>query len=169
MRAIQLRLIDTGSSTHSLLVLLSAMKMNLRAWRALEIAQWVSAEIISTCVRALCILAMATLWGWCLFHSELPIVQLLFEGSNYLRVVTIQWWCLTEEIQYCAISSQCTLAYLLVTLCTFHVGKNGFIAKVNPLFLLLYSRYFWHCHDSYWLIVSHGGWLCVVSDCQVWR
>ena len=168
MGAIQLRLIDTGS-THSLSDLLSAVEMNLRTWTALEIAQWVSAAIISTHVCVPHILTTATVWGWCLFRLELPIVRLLFDGSNYLSAATIQWWCLIKEI--CAISSQytCTIAYLVVTLCTFHVGKNGFIAKVNPLFLLLYSRYFWHCHDSYWFIVSRGGWLCVASDCQVWR
>ena len=32
---------------------------------------------------------MATMWGWRLFYSELPIVQLLFESSDYLRVTSI--------------------------------------------------------------------------------
>ena len=84
MLAIQLGLIDVGSSMHSLSVLLSAMETSLRTRTGLEIAHWASVAIISTWVRALCILAAATIRGWCLFCLELPILQLLFEGSNCL-------------------------------------------------------------------------------------
>ena len=34
---------------------------------------------------------MATIRGWRLFCSELQIVRLLFEGSDYLRVASIQY------------------------------------------------------------------------------
>ena len=89
MRAIQLGLIDTGS-THSLSVLLSAVEMNLRTRTALEIAQWALAAIISTHVCVPHVLATATVWGWCLFRLELPIVRLLFDGSNYSMMVSNQ-------------------------------------------------------------------------------
>ena len=48
MRRIQLGLIDTGSSTHSLLVLLSVVEMSLRTQTALETAKGALAAIIST-------------------------------------------------------------------------------------------------------------------------
>ena len=69
MRVIQLGLIDSGSSTHSLSVLLSAVETSLRTHTALEIAQLLT-EIISTHVHVLLILATATIQGWRLFHSE---------------------------------------------------------------------------------------------------
>ena len=81
-------LIDDGSSTPSLSVLLSAVETSLRTQTALEIAQWVSVALISVRIRAPCILAAATIWGWRLFHSELPIVWLLFEGGDYSRAAS---------------------------------------------------------------------------------
>ena len=90
MWVIQLGLIDTGSSTHSLSVLLSAMEMSPRTQTGLEITQWASVAIISMCVRVPCILAVATIQGWCLFHSEFPIVQPLFKGSDCSRVASNQ-------------------------------------------------------------------------------
>ena len=41
--------------------------------------------IISMHIHALHILAVATIWEWHLFRSELPIVQLLFEGGVYSK------------------------------------------------------------------------------------
>ena len=90
MWAIQLGLIYTGSSTRSLSVLLSAMEMSPRTQTGLEITQWASVAIISMCVRVPCILAMATIQGWRLFHPELPIVQPLFKGSECSRVASNQ-------------------------------------------------------------------------------
>ena len=81
-------LIGDGSSTPSLSVLLSAVETSLRTQTALEIAQWVSVALISVRIRAPCILAAATIWGWRLFHSELPTVWLLFEGGDYSRAAS---------------------------------------------------------------------------------
>ena len=80
MREIQLGLIDVVSSTRSLSVLLSAVETSLRTHAALEIAHQTLAGFI------ICVLVAATIQGWRLFHSELPIVQLLFEGGVYSRV-----------------------------------------------------------------------------------
>ena len=88
-QAIQLGLIDAGSSMCSLSVLLSAVEMSLRTQIALEIAQWAPATIISTHVRALCILVAATIRGW-----------LLLEGGYYSRVATIRGWLLLEGSYY---------------------------------------------------------------------
>ena len=74
MWAIQLGLIDTGSSTRSLSVLLSAVEIRT----ALEIAQLASETIISPRVRAPCILALATIRE-----------QRLFGGGDNSRAVTI--------------------------------------------------------------------------------
>ena len=95
MRAIQVGLIDTGSSTRSLSVLLSAMETSLRTQTPLEITQWVSVAIISTRIRPPCILAVATIWGWHLFSSEPRLC------GYYLRVVTIQGWRLIKEVCKC--------------------------------------------------------------------
>ena len=81
MRGLQLGLIDAGSSTRSLSVLLLAVETNHRPQTAQEIAEGVSAGIVSTRFHAPRILAMATIRGRCLFCSKLPIVQLLFEGA----------------------------------------------------------------------------------------
>ena len=98
MWPIQLGLIDTGSSMCSLSVLLSAMGTTLRKCTALEIAQWAPAGIICTHARALRILAVATIQGWYLFCSELPIVRWLFKGSDYLRAASNisikEVWCI---------------------------------------------------------------------------
>ena len=69
MRAIQLCLIDTGSNTRSLLVLLSPWKQALE--HVATALQGVSVGIISTRTRAWRVLAAATIWGWHLFCSEL--------------------------------------------------------------------------------------------------
>ena len=91
MWAIQLGLIDAGSSTWSLSVLLSAVETSFRTWTPLEIAQWAIAAIISMHVHVQRILAMATNPGWHLFCSEFPIVWILFEGDDYSR------WSLIED------------------------------------------------------------------------
>ena len=62
-------------------VSLSAVETNHRPRIAQEIAEGVSAGIVSTRFHALRILAMATIRGQCLFCSELPIVRPLFEGA----------------------------------------------------------------------------------------
>ena len=41
------------------------------------------------CVCRVLVLAMATIRGQCLFRSELPIVWLLCEGSDYSRAASI--------------------------------------------------------------------------------
>ena len=57
MKGLQLGLIDSGSSTRSLSVLLSTVETSLRTRTALEIAQGALAGIISTRIRAPRILA----------------------------------------------------------------------------------------------------------------
>ena len=63
------------------------MEKSLRAWTALEIAQERRQQLlVHKFVRCIYVLATATIigcaiWGWHLFHSELPIVQLLFEAG----------------------------------------------------------------------------------------
>ena len=88
--AIQLGLIDVGSSTCSLSGLLSAVETSLRAQTGLVIAQWASAAIFSMRVCVQHILAVATIRGQCLLCSKLLIVQRLFEGGNYSRAATIR-------------------------------------------------------------------------------
>ena len=101
MWVIQIGLIEAGSSMHSLSVLLSAVEMSLRTCTILEIAQGALAAIISTrTLCAQCELATATIQGWHLFRSKLPVVRLLFEGGDYSRAVTIRGWRLIEEIWY---------------------------------------------------------------------
>ena len=67
MRGIQLGLIDTGSSTRSLPVLLSAVEMGLRTQTALEQGSVVA--IISTRVRVPHIVTAATIRGRRLFEG----------------------------------------------------------------------------------------------------
>ena len=86
MKYIQMRwwqLLDTVSSTHSLLVQLLAVETTYTTWIALVLAWWPWSEIIRTrvCVP---IIAAATIQAQCLFRSELPIVQQLFEGMQRL-------------------------------------------------------------------------------------
>ena len=88
MRAIQLCLIDAGSSMHSLSVLLSAVKMSLRTQTGLEIAQWASSGIISTHVCVPPVLAVSTIRGQRLIYLEPPIVRLRFEGGDYSRAAS---------------------------------------------------------------------------------
>ena len=61
MRVIQIGMIDAGSSMHSLSVLLSAVETSLRIQTGLEIAQLALTAIISMRIRALHILAVATI------------------------------------------------------------------------------------------------------------
>ena len=76
----------TCSSTHSLSVLLSAVKTNRITHTALEIVSERQWELyISTCVHATCVLAAATSQGWHLLCSEFPVVRLQFEGSDDSR------------------------------------------------------------------------------------
>ena len=65
-------MLDAVSSKCSLSVLLSAVETSL------------------TYVRVPCIVAVDTIGGWRLFSSELLIVQLVFEGGNYSRAVSIK-------------------------------------------------------------------------------
>ena len=55
------------------------------AWRE---ASCTCIVLVSTHVRATCILAAVTIGGRRLFHSELLIVWLLLEGGDYLRAVS---------------------------------------------------------------------------------
>ena len=84
MRGLQLGLIDAGSSTGSLSVLLSAVETNHRPQTAQEIAEGASAGIISTRFHALHILAMATIWGGVYF------AQSSWLCGYYLRVLSNQ-------------------------------------------------------------------------------
>ena len=52
MRAVQIGMIDTGSRSSRLSVLLSAVETSFRTQTGLEIAQWALAAIISTHVCA---------------------------------------------------------------------------------------------------------------------
>ena len=64
---------------------------------ALVLAHWCRQKVFAhVCVP--CILATATIQGQRLFHSELPIVWLLFKGGVYLRAATIRGRHLFEEI-----------------------------------------------------------------------
>ena len=85
------RLLDTVSGTRSLSILLSAVGTTQTA---LVLAWWLSLEIIRTCVCIPHLLAIATIRGWHLFHSELRWC------GYYSRVVIIRGWRLIEEIRY---------------------------------------------------------------------
>ena len=89
IRAIQWWLLDAVSSLHSLSVLLSAMETSRTTRIALVLAWWPSSEIIRTRLH---VLAMATIGGRCLFHSELPIVLPLFVGGVYLYSCSEACW-----------------------------------------------------------------------------
>ena len=91
MRAIQPSLRDAGSSsTCSLSVLLSTMVTSFRTRTALEIAQWASAAIISTRVRAQRKPAAAVIQDRRLFRAELPIVRLYLRAASNQRN-TVCW------------------------------------------------------------------------------
>ena len=79
----QWQLLDAVSSTHSLSVLLSAMETSRTTQTALALAQRPSSEIIHTCACAAYILATATIWGWSLVCSELPIVNGSFALQHF--------------------------------------------------------------------------------------
>ena len=66
-----------------------ANKSNSTNSPSASLGWWLSSKIICVCVHVLCIVAAATIQGRHLFCSELPIVRLLFEGSDYLRVTSI--------------------------------------------------------------------------------
>ena len=71
------RLIDTGSSTHSLSVLLSAMETSCRTQTALALAWWSPLPITCSCAS---MLVTDSIWGrYSLFCSEPPISRWLFE------------------------------------------------------------------------------------------
>ena len=80
----QLGLIDAGSSTRSLSVLLSAMETSLRTQITLETAQWAWAGIISTRICVLCVLAAANIRGRRLFAWSLWLCD------YYLKVASNQ-------------------------------------------------------------------------------
>ena len=84
IQAIQWQLLDAVSSKDSIWVLLSAMDTSRTTRTALALAQWLSTEII--CINAH-IVAVSTIWGWCLFRSELLIVRLLFQRIVAARTV----------------------------------------------------------------------------------
>ena len=92
MWALQLGLIDTGSSMHSLLVLLSAVETSLRTHTVLEIAQWESVGIISTqvCVPHVLLFEGGVYFGqsfWlCEYYSR--------AASKYVYI------CLTKPLWY---------------------------------------------------------------------
>ena len=74
---IQLCLIDAGSSTHSISVLLSAVERNFRTHTALVVTHRAWQELLaSICVHVLRILTTATIRGYCSFCSELPFCLL---------------------------------------------------------------------------------------------
>ena len=72
MRVIQPCLIDTGSSTRSLSVLMSAMKTSLGRTCTVFDGALAGIFIFSAHVRALRVQAAATIRGWRLFRLELP-------------------------------------------------------------------------------------------------
>ena len=63
------------------------METSRTTWTAPSLAWWLSSESIRTCVHVSLILAAATVWGWHLFHSQLPIVWLLFESRGLFEGV----------------------------------------------------------------------------------
>ena len=92
IRYIRVRwLLDTVSSKRSLSVLLSALGMTCATQTVLALVWWPLSETIRTCVHVPHFLAVATIRGWCLFHSRaLDCVVTnwgwrLFEGSVYLK------------------------------------------------------------------------------------
>ena len=60
------------------------------------------------------ILAAATIRGWRLFCSELPIVRLLFEGSNCLRAASIRRLSGNTTFALRSTSPSTTIAHVLV-------------------------------------------------------
>ena len=78
----------------------------LNTWYAsakITVLPW--SAIICTHAHVPCILAVASIRGWRLFHSELRIVWLLFKGGNYSWVASIQGWCLFEGKVYLRVVS----------------------------------------------------------------
>ena len=84
VQVIQLGLIDAASSTLSLSV---HHGKSCRTWTSLALVQWPAASIC-THVSVPRIQATVAIQKWCLFHSDLLIVWLPYEGSDYSRVAT---------------------------------------------------------------------------------
>ena len=94
MEAIQLGLVDAGSSTHSLSVLLWAMETSLRTRTALEIAQWALAASISMRICVPCTLAVAIIRRYPFYFAWNSRLC-----GYYSKAATIRGRCLIEEIQ----------------------------------------------------------------------
>ena len=109
--AIQWRLLDTVSSTCSLLVLLSAMEMTHTSQTALVLTHCTLLEIIRSVMCALCTLAAATFRGSVYFTRSSRLC------NYYLRVVTIRGQHLFVKIWYCTPNSvhilESSLEYLI--------------------------------------------------------
>ena len=92
------QLLDAVSSTHSLSVLLSAVRTTCTTQTVLALAWWSSSEIICTCVHMPSVLAAATIWGRHLFYSRASDCAATI--SDYSTVATIRGWRLFEGGDY---------------------------------------------------------------------
>ena len=114
-QTIQQRLLDAFSSLHNLSVLLLAVEQSHTTQTALPLA-WLHT----------CVCCVATIQGWRLFCSELPIVRLLFEGGN---------WHLFQEVRYSLgdkYSSTCRYIGHLLTLATLIFNYTYIDARFTP-------------------------------------
>ena len=77
------RLLDAISSTQSFSVLLPAVETS-NTTQTVHVLAWWPSSVVITCA---CVPYASCSYyrGWPFFCSELPIVQLLFEASDYLR------------------------------------------------------------------------------------
>ena len=97
---------------------LESWRTSMTAWCTRyiwAIQQWLLnavSSMHSLSVAIVHILATATIRGWCLFCSELPIVRLLFEGSNYSNVKWKYYFCTRK---YFTIHHHCTHASVITT------------------------------------------------------
>ena len=114
----------------------------------LELAWWPPSESIRTHLCVSCILATATIQGRHLFHSELSIVRLLFEGGVYLRAVTIWGWWLFEEIQY----PSCFHAWQVGHTCTYNNFSWRILTGRTELNTTLFHM---NCH-----------YICTIKGCK---
>ena len=94
VRAIQIGMIDAGSSTRSLSVLLSAVETSLRTRTALEIAQFALAASISMCICVPCTLAVAIIRRYPFYFAWNSWLC-----GYYSKAATIRGRCLIKEIQ----------------------------------------------------------------------